>query len=69
MPDDTASEIREIKLRIANLLLLAGRTEQRQEVTIGYLKEVQLLRQRLLELRTLRGAMDSKSARQFADED
>lgn len=66
MRDDPASEIREIKLRIANLLLLAGRTEQRQEVTIGYLKEVQLLRLRLAELRA---DANSGSARQLADED
>ena len=39
------------KLRIANLFLLAGRTAQRQEVTIGHLKEMQLLRLRLAELR------------------
>ena len=66
MPDDPAFEIREIKLRIANLLLLAGRNEQRQEVTIGYLKEVQLLRLRLAELRA---NANCGSARHLADED
>ncbi len=48
MADD--NEIREIKLKIENLLIAANYRELPQEATISYLKEVQKLRLRLLHL-------------------
>ena len=50
MADVRESEIREIKLKIANLLLAASYRGLPQEATISYLKEVQKLRLRLLHL-------------------
>jgi hypothetical protein len=50
MADDQEAEIREIKLKIANLLLAASYRGLPQEATISYLKEVQKLRVRLLHL-------------------
>jgi hypothetical protein len=48
MADD--NEIREIKLKIENLLIAANYRGLPQEATISYLKEVQKLRLRLLHL-------------------
>jgi hypothetical protein len=50
MADDKEAEIREIKLKIENLLIAANYRGLPQEATISYLKEVQKLRLRLLHL-------------------
>jgi hypothetical protein len=47
MGEDTDAEIREIKLKIENLLVAAHYRHVPQNVTITYLKELQLLRARL----------------------
>lgn len=51
MSDDKEAEIREIELRIENLLLAAGYRHVPQDVTVTYLKELQRLRATLAELR------------------
>ena len=50
MMDDRDAEIRETKLKIENLLVAADFPQLRQEATIAYLKELQVLRQRLHDL-------------------
>ena len=50
MAHDTEAEIREIRLKIENLLTAANYRGLPQEATISYLKEVQKLRLRLLHL-------------------
>ena len=50
MIDDREAEIREIKLKIENLLVAAGQPQLPQEATVAYLKELQVLRQRLHDL-------------------
>ena len=50
MADDREVEIREIRLKIENLLTAANYRGLPQEATISYLKEVQKLRLRLLHL-------------------
>ena len=50
MADDRDAEIREIKLKIENLLVAANYPQLPQEATVAYLKELQVLRQRLHEL-------------------
>ena len=48
--DDREADIRELKLKIENLLVAADFPQPRQEATIAYLKELQFLRQRLHDL-------------------
>ncbi len=48
--DDRDAEIREIKLKIENLLVAANYPRLPQEATVAYLKELQVLRQRLHDL-------------------
>jgi hypothetical protein len=50
MGEERDAEIREIRLRIENLLIAANYRSLPQEATISYLKEVQNLRLRLLHL-------------------
>ena len=50
MADDRDAEIREIKLKIENLLVAASVSGLPQEATVAYLKELQALRQRLHDL-------------------
>ena len=50
MADDRDDEIREIKLKIENLLVAANDSGIPQAATVAYLKELQVLRQRLHEL-------------------
>lgn len=50
MGEDMEAEIREIRLKIANLLVAARYRHVPQQATIAYLKELQVLRQRLSEL-------------------
>lgn len=50
MPNNTEAEIREIRLKIENLVTAAGYCGLPQEATTSYLKEVQKLRLRLLHL-------------------
>ena len=50
MADASEAEIREIRLKIENLLKAANYRGLPQEATISYLKEVQKLRLRLLHL-------------------
>ena len=50
MMDDRDAEIREIKLKIENLLVAANYRQLPQEATVEYLKELRVLRQRLQEL-------------------
>jgi hypothetical protein len=50
MDDASQAEIRELKLKIENLLLAASYRGLPQEATISYLKEVQTLRLRLQHL-------------------
>ena len=50
MADDRDDEIREIKLKIENLLVAANYSGIPQAATVAYLKELQVLRQRLHEL-------------------
>lgn len=50
MPHDPEAEIREIQLKIENLLRAAGYRGLPQEATISYLKEIQRLRLALLHL-------------------
>ena len=45
--DDPEAEIREIKLKIENLLVAASYRQLPQEATVAYLKELRVLRQRL----------------------
>lgn len=47
MADDPEAEIREIKLKIENLLVAANYSGLPQAATVAYLKELQTLRQRL----------------------
>ena len=49
MNHDREADIRELKLKIENLLA-ADFPQLRQEATIAYLKELQVLRQRLHDL-------------------
>ena len=50
MANERDAEIREIKLKIENLLVAANCSGLPQEATVAYLKELQVLRQRLHEL-------------------
>ena len=50
MDAETDAETREIRLTIANLLVAARYRHVPQQVTITYLRELQVLRQRLSEL-------------------
>jgi len=50
MGEDMEAEIREIRLKIANLLVAARYRHVPQQATIACLKELQVLRQRLSEL-------------------
>jgi hypothetical protein len=50
MSTDRDAEIREIKLKIENLLVAAHVSALPQEATVAYLKELQALRQRLHDL-------------------
>jgi hypothetical protein len=50
MANERDAEIREIKLKIENLLVAANYPQLPQDATVAYLKELQVLRQRLHEL-------------------
>ena len=50
MSDDTDAEIEALKLRIDNLVVAAHYRGLPQSATVTYLKELQVLRQRLYEL-------------------
>jgi hypothetical protein len=50
MMDDRDAEIREIKLKIENLIVAANTPFLPQAATVAYLKELQVLRQRLHDL-------------------
>ena len=50
MGEDTDADIREIKLKIENLLVAARYRHVPQQVTVAYLKELQILRHQLHKL-------------------
>ena len=50
MADYREAEIREIKLKVENLLHAARRPSEPQQVGMGYLQEVRKLRLRLIDL-------------------
>ena len=50
MMTDSDAEIREIKLKIENLLVAANVSGLPREATVAYLKELRVLRQRLHDL-------------------
>ena len=54
MADNREAEIREIKLKIENLLVAANYSGLPQAAKVAYLKELQTLRQRLQALETPR---------------